>query len=121
MIDDNKFQNLLSDYVAPTPDEGFSDAFMTQLSAEETRLPLYRRLALYGAGFIGGIIAALQLPNLVSLLQGLNVDLPAASMSGLDAASVLTGMTQLSALLIAGLILGIAVWATLDQRSAAII
>lgn len=77
--DDVAIDAFMAAYMAPATDDGFTQAVMQkaralhgfiepEITAAETRL---RRVAVYGACFIGGIIAAAQLPKLLSLASSM--------------------------------------------------
>jgi len=60
--DDNLFADMLSDYAAPVADDGFSDTVLNAIETEARKVERIRRFSIYGACFIGGLIAASQLP-----------------------------------------------------------
>jgi len=64
---DENLKALLANYAAPVPDDGFAEAVKTEV-ARHARL---RRALIFGSGTLGALIAALQLPALFSLAQGL--------------------------------------------------
>ena len=107
--DDNLFTELLSDYVAPVRDDGFSDAVLKAASAEGRKIERVRRFSIYGASFVGGIIAAIQIPMLVSLVSKINIAVPA-----IPKASSLP-ISQWSFLCI--IVLGFVLWAALDRKA----
>ena len=64
---DENLKALLSDYAAPVPDDGFAAA----VKSEITKRARLRRALILGGGTIGALIAALQLPALFALAEGL--------------------------------------------------
>jgi len=107
--DDNLFADLLSDYAAPVADEGFSDTVLKTVSSETLKLKRIRHISIYGACFIGGIIAASQFPALINMIAKINVSIPAMP----DA-----GTLPLSQWSLAGIILlGFVLWAALDRKA----
>lgn len=81
--DDLDIQNLLRDYAAPTPDNGFTAATMAR--AKNSKSP--RVLVLTAASCIGGGLALSQMPSLWALLT--QMDIPATSPLALTALGVL--------------------------------
>ncbi len=65
-MEDPLFKNLLSDYVSDTPDDGFADLVINQLHAKAEREARIRRVMLSGACLVGGVIAGLQVKNLLA-------------------------------------------------------
>jgi len=109
--DNDEFQTLLADYAAPTADDGFTDAFMqsiniAELQARQARQMKLRLYSLYGAAFLGGIIAALQLPALMNYLGRFKIDTTATTNLSLN--FNILGM---------GLICAIALWVMLDNKT----
>ncbi len=74
--EDNLFQDMLADYAAPASDDGFTDALMQRIETEARRAAQLRKGLIYGACFIGGVIAATQIPALMTLLSTVDVALP---------------------------------------------
>ena len=93
MSEELDIQNLLRDYAAAVPDNGFTEAVLARAtSAKRLRLPI-----LTTAGGFGGLIALSQMPCLWSLLTQL--DIPTTS----PLAFTVLG------------ILGFVAWAALDK------
>ena len=106
---DTRFTELLSEYAAPIADDGFSEAVLKAAAIEARRIKRMRRAAIYGGSFVGGIIAASQIPMLVSMVSKVNVRIPAIP----EVASL--PVPQWSA--IGGLVLlGFVLWAVLDRQ-----
>jgi len=110
--DDNVFQDVLSDYAAPVADDGFTQSIMRGIDAESQRTQNLRRGLIYGACFVGGMIAATQLPGLMTLIGGLDVALPPVPASSPLPISQWTfvGVT----------LLGFVLWAALDRKTSEI-
>lgn len=107
--DDNLFQDLLSDYAAPVAEDGFSDAVIKSIEAESRKVERIRRFSIYGACFIGGLIAASQIPALVNMTAKIKLAAPALPE---------TGSIPLSQWSWAGiLLLGFVLWAALDRKA----
>lgn len=118
MPDDENFRGLLAGYVAPAEEDGFSDIMMAEIDAQSVQAnaakqALLRRLALYAAGFIGGIIAALQLPKLLGLFQGAQTRLPDLPVSEFSLAE----LSFNPALMMVAGVTGFILWAALDSRA----
>ena len=120
------FQALLQDYMKPVADNGFTQSVLTEIGTQgqqhEQNITIYRRFGLYSAAFIGGIIAAVQLPKLNQLFKNLNVNQPAlpnVEISNLE--TITTSLSQNTTLIGGALIILFALWITLDQRSAEIL
>lgn len=112
--DDNLFQDLLADYAAPVSDDGFTDAVMHKLQAETARTERIRRFAIYAACFIGGMIAATQIPTLMGLIAGMDVAVPELPSSDALTASPLA-FPQWA--MISVVLLGFVLWAALDRKT----
>ena len=106
---DNLFTELLSDYAAPVRDDGFSDVVLKVAAAEARKIERVRRFSIYGASFIGGLIAASQIPMLVSMISKMNVVVPA-----IPKASSLP-ISQWS--LLGFIVLGFVLWVALDKKA----
>lgn len=107
--DDNLFQDLLSDYAAPTVDDGFTQSVMHDIEARSKRIEKLRRGLIYSACFIGGIIAAIQLPALLNMTAKINIVLPEVPSTG---AIPLAKWSWAAPIL-----LGFALWAALDRKA----
>lgn len=83
MSDDLDIQNLLRDYAAPTPDNGFTAATLAR--AKNSKSP--RVLVLTAATCIGGLLALSQMPSLLALLT--QIDIPTTSPLAFTAIGVL--------------------------------
>jgi len=105
--DDNLFKNLLSDYAAPLEDDGFTQAVMRSANISARHVDNFRRAMIGGACFIGGVIAATQLPALMGLIGKVDVALPAASTDLLISQWALAGIV----------LLGFVLWAALDRKA----
>jgi len=77
--DDNLFKDLLSDYVTPLDDDGFTQSLMAQLDQDAVKTEKLRRGLIYGASFVGGAIAAMQFPAFIKMLSALTPTLPNAA------------------------------------------
>ena len=108
--DDTDFAALLSNYAAPAADDGFSQAVLTSidiaaLQAAQTRQTKLRLYSLYGAAFLGGAVASLQLPSLMGLLGRVSfMNAEATAMPHIVPAGII-------------LSLGLALWALLDSKA----
>ena len=108
--DDTDFAALLSNYAAPAADDGFSQAVLTSidiaaLQAAQTRQTKLRLYSLYGAAFLGGAVASLQLPSLMGLLGRVSfMNAEATAMPHIVSAGII-------------LSLGLALWALLDSKA----
>ena len=101
--EDNLFKDLLSDYVAPIADDGFTKSVMRSINAENQYESTLRRGLILGACAIGGLMAAIQLPALFKLIgQTFSPDL--ASISNIGQSSwMLGGIVAVGVLLICAL------------------
>jgi len=107
--DDNLFQDLLSNYAAPVADDGFSTSVLKTAQAQTRRVERIRRFSIYGACFVGGLIAASQFPALIAMTAKVKLAAPTIP----D-----TGTIPLSQWSWAGLILfGFVLWAALDRKA----
>jgi len=110
--DDNLFKDLLSDYAEPVADEGFSDAVLKTIETETRKVDRIRRVSIYGACFVGGAIAASQLPALMIMGSKLSFALPSIGEAG---------ALPFSQWSFAGIILlGFVLWAALDRKTSEI-
>ena len=110
---DNLFQDLLSDYAAPVEEDGFSEAVLKSIDAEGRKIERIRRFSIYGACFIGGLIAASQFPALLNMMAKLKLALPVIPE---------TSSIPLSQWSWAGIVLlGFVLWAALDRKASDII
>jgi len=110
--EDNLFQDMLTDYTMPASDDGFTDILMQKIQAEKARAERLRKSLIYGACFIGGVIAATQLPALVTLLGGVDIVVP-------DVPSPAPLPMSQWAFPIA-VLLGFVLWAALDRKASEI-
>lgn len=110
--DDNLFQNMLAEYAAPIADDGFSQNVIASLEAAGKREERIRRVSIYGASFVGGLIAASQFPALLSIVAKVNIALP-----GLPDGGVMS-LSQWSILGV--VLLGFVLWAALDRKASEI-
>ena len=66
--DNNSYKALLTDYIAPIEDDGFSASVLENLHAEKKHSHIiWRKTIISLAAFTGSIIAAKQLPSLSNL------------------------------------------------------
>ena len=72
--DKTAFQNLLSDYMAETVDDGFSDHLLQTLEKRSERERRLRRVMLLGAYGLGGYVTSRQLQKLFATWDGFNID-----------------------------------------------
>jgi len=107
--DDNLFADMLSDYAAPVADEGFSDMVLNTIQAEARKVERIRRFSIYGACFVGGVIAATQLPALVAMASKIKFAIPTV-----PEASALP-FSHWS--FIGFVLLGFVLWAALDRKA----
>lgn len=105
--DDTLFADLLSGYSAPVEDDGFTQALMADIKAAERRLESLRRIAICAACFIGGMIAASQLPALGGIIANMNLSLPPSPSALPVSLWTLTGMV----------LLGLVLWTALDRKA----
>ncbi len=108
--DDKQFRGLLTDYAAPSPDDGFTETVMRSIDILEQQTLQVRQMktrlySLYGAAFLGGIMASLQLPSLITLFERFTFTLP-------DLSNISTNLNLISI----GLILAIALWIIFDNK-----
>jgi len=104
---DNK--DMLSEYAAPVTDNGFSDGVLKSIEAQTRKVERIRRISIYGACFVGGIIAASQLPALVAMTAKIKLAAPSIPV---------TDSIPLSQWSWAGIILlGFVLWAALDRKA----
>ena len=104
--EDKMFKDLLSDYAAPTADNGFSEKVMANLEPrpDHTRL---KALMVGGAGLIGAVIAGLQLPGFWNYLTGISVP----DIQPLPTAQIETGLLSTSyGMAAVGIILLLGFW-----------
>lgn len=134
--DDIAINSFMAAYMAPAADDGFTQAVMQkaqalngfiepEMSAAERRL---RRVVVYGACFIGGIIAAAQLPKLISLTssmvnrvtitdsaQASSLGLSSLDMSNFDVAGIMNGLPTTPLWLASLVVLGAMIWVMIDE------
>lgn len=64
-LETDNYKALLSDYVAPPEDDGFSDAILKKVQADKpSAMFTWRKSLISLAAFMGGVIAAQQFPAL---------------------------------------------------------
>ena len=102
--DDQLFGNLLSGYVADSPEDGFSDQILNRIASRRKKRMRLRRSMLAGAFFFGGAIAGSQLSGLIEIVK---------EMSALDR---MTGSDLF--LVVVASVFALTVWISLDSRSA---
>jgi len=105
---DNLFKDLLSDYTAPTPDEGFTQSVLAEIDQNLLKTDRLRRGLIYTACFIGGAIAATQFPALLKIIAGLTPALP-------NAAPLPFALPTSHWTLLTMIFLGFVLWAALDR------
>jgi len=71
--EDPLFKNLLTDYAAPLPDDGFSEGILAAIDAKQNNIYHVKRRLLAGAVLIGGAIAATQVPAFIRLTSDIAV------------------------------------------------
>ncbi len=59
-IPEENFENILQDYAGDTGDNGFSDFVILQINDTANKQERAKRICLYGAIFIGGLISGKQ-------------------------------------------------------------
>ena len=111
-LGDNLFKDMLSDYAAPVADEGFSQNVLAAVEAATKREERIRRVSIYGASFVGGLIAASQFPALLAMAAKVNIAVPALPGAG--------GMASSQWSLAALVLLGFVLWAALDRKASEI-
>lgn len=105
--EDNLFKDLLSEYVAPIEDDGFTKSVMRSIEYEIPSRTTLRRGLIFGACAIGGLIAAFQLPALFELMgQTISPDL--ASISNIGQSSWMLGGI---------IVVGLSLICALDQKT----
>ena len=107
--DDNLFADMLSDYAAPVAEDGFSDSVLKKIEAETRKVERIRRVAIYGSCFVGGIIAASQLPALVNMTTKINLATPSFP----EASTLPASQWSLAGLILLSFVL----WAVLDRKA----
>lgn len=107
--EDNLFADMLADYAAPVADDGFSEAVLQSLESKTRREDYIRKGFIYGASFIGGLIAATQLPALMEMAAKIELASPALPE---------TSSLPLTKWTLMGLVLlGFVLWAALDRKA----
>ena len=106
---DNLFQDLLSDYAAPVTEDGFSDSVLNAIDTEARKVERIRRFSIYGACFVGGVIAASQFPALMAMTAKIKFAAPAMP----DASALPLSQWSLAGLVLLGFVL----WAALDRKA----
>jgi len=114
--ENNLFKELLSDYAAPVADNGFTDALMQEIQLRQQKRERLRRSLLGTAFFVGGIIAATQVPNLVNLLAQYSPSLPELKTGELMTTAKTSPLWSLLGVTVFGFVL----WSLLDNRDASI-
>jgi len=72
-IPDQNFEDLLRDYGADVPEDGFSDVVFAKIEAQSTRQTKIKRISLMAAMGIGAVIAGLQFQDLLAVIKGISV------------------------------------------------
>ena len=81
-------QTFLKDYSAAVPDAGFTAMMLDKADAQAARLSKIRSRMINAAFFIGGAVAAVQVPKLWDIVSGLtvpDVSIPTATLPDLSA------------------------------------
>jgi len=107
--DDNLFKDMLSDYAAPVADDGFSLSVIEAIEAETRKVERIRRFSIYGACFVGGVIAATQLPGLITMTAKIKLAAPSIP----DAGSIPLSQWSWAGIILLGFVL----WAALDRKA----
>jgi LPXTG-motif cell wall-anchored protein len=106
---DNLFKDLLSDYAAPVTDDGFSASVLKIIEAETRKVERIRRFSIYGACFVGGLIAASQFPELIAMIAKIKIAAPTLP----DTGSIPLSQWSWSGIILLGFVL----WAALDRKT----
>ena len=113
--DDKAFRDALSDYAAPIQDDGFTQSVIAQIEKETLKTDRLRRGLIYGACFIGGAIAATQLPAFMKVLSNMSAAVKIDMTVLPSTLPALLPVSQLTILMI--VFLGFVLWAALDRTS----
>ncbi|WP_026941245.1 hypothetical protein [Hellea balneolensis] len=106
---DNLFKDVLANYTAPVPEDGFTQNLMAQIEVKSKRQERIRRVSIYGASFAGGLIAASQFPALLNMIAKIQVAIPSWPQAEALPFSVWS---------IAGLVLlSFVLWAAFDRKA----
>lgn len=108
-LEDSLFKDLLSDYAAPVSEDGFSESVLRHIQDERRKVERIRRFSIYGACFIGGIIAASQFPALFSMISKLKLAAPVMP----DAGALSLSHWGWAVIILLGFVL----WAALDRKA----
>ena len=79
-LPDDSFEELLQDYASDTTDDGFSDLLMSKIDMQTRRQKQAKKICLYAAMFVGGLIAGKQVLALFEIWQS---SAPISSLSSL--------------------------------------
>ena len=82
-IPDDNFEALLSDFAADTVDDGFSDTVLREITSHQSKRTRQKKLSLYAAMFLGGIITGAQLPLIYQTYESLDLSLAVNQMIGI--------------------------------------
>ena len=91
---DDPIDDFLKGYAAPVSDDGFTALIMAKADAKVADAARLRRRIINSAFFVGGLIAAVQVPKLWDLARGMTLprvsipDVAIPDMSRLDAAAI---------------------------------
>lgn len=96
--DDDSYQAILTDYMTPADDNGFSDVTMASIAARQKYLQRLRFTFLAAGSFFGGIIAATQIGTVLELIVRITIP------------------TDMLTLAIVAVLFAFIVWATLDSK-----
>jgi hypothetical protein len=107
--DDKLFKDLLSDYTTPVADDGFSESVLKTIEAETRKVERIRRFSIYGACFVGGVIAASQFPALIAMTAKIKFATTAVP----DASALPFSYWSLVGIILLGFVL----WAVLDRKA----
>lgn len=113
--ENDMFAQLLAEYTAPLPDDGFSNRVVENLKTQQRYVQRVRRRILAGAVVLGGAIAATQVPAFVRLTKNFT----AQSTAQISELSSLTSLPY-GAPIIVGVFIFM-LWALVDNRGSEVI
>ena len=119
---DKDFQTLLQDYAAPIEDNGFSQTVLQNIDIIALQKTLakrtkYRLYSLYGAGFLGGILTATQIPSLGKLFEQTFAAMPKTNIESTHFNPANLSLIELDPTFIGLAIMGgLALWAMIDSK-----
>ncbi|PHR60192.1 MAG: hypothetical protein COA43_07800 [Robiginitomaculum sp.] len=114
--EDDMFTALLSEYSAPIKDNGFSADMMAMVVTQDTLVTVtaakhkkIKTVIVGSSAIIGGAYAALQIPNLLRIIQGVSlpkIDITMPTVSGFSVPSVDPTLFSSSYMMAAAAMLG---------------